>query len=224
MSQRHDRRVVALFQLLESTVLTHFNVEHQVIENFGIHGITFDQLRFLGDGDLEELGIVNENQRALMLDDFQNYYNPDRYALKCSFPSLLTLDFFRRHPPGGYPRRELSVIDFINQQLRRLDILLAASIISINANRAIVHAPGIVLHNNHQQFFSPEAVLHLLSLLSNRIADMHVIVANLRDENAINRIFRRIQRNKMKRKLFAFGFGVLMFGAGVLIHRRFGAK
>lgn len=71
--RRRDRRVVALFQLLESTVLTHYNVDQQVIENFGIHGITFDQLRYLGDGDLEELGIANADQRTVMLDDFQNY-------------------------------------------------------------------------------------------------------------------------------------------------------
>lgn len=105
-----------------------------------------------------------------------------------------------------------------------MDILLAASIINISTNRLVVHAPGIVLNNPNQQFFSPDAVLHLLGLLTNRIADMHQIVANLRDENVINRIFRRIQRNKMKGKLFTYGFGILMFGAGVLIHRRFGAK
>lgn len=58
------------------------------------------------------------------------------------------------------------VNDFAFLHLIQLQTLIAASMFNIGANPLLVHAPGVILNNTHQQYFSPDAVLHLLGLLS----------------------------------------------------------
>lgn len=144
-----------------------------------------------------------------------------------------------------WARRHFSVIDYIHQQITRIDVtieliakeipffiliqlqtLIAASMFNIGTNPLLVHTPGVILNNSHQQYFSPEAVLHLLGLLSDRIGDMQAIIVNLRSEDAVNRVARRIQRGRMRENLMRLGIGILMLGAGVLLSRfkRFGGK
>lgn len=103
-----------------------------------------------------------------------------------------------------------------------MDTLIAATMLNIGANPSLIHAPGVVLHNSHQQFFSPEAVLHLLSGMSDHISDMQRLVANLRDEESMQRQTREIEGRHMLRYLTGIGAAILLVGAGVLLNKRFG--
>lgn len=58
-------------------MLANFGVDNAVIDNFATHNITFNQLRYLAHGDLEELGVTDRDLRIRMLDDFQNI-NPEQ--------------------------------------------------------------------------------------------------------------------------------------------------
>lgn len=66
------------FNLVLSTVLNNYEVDNDVFERFAANNITFNQLCYLEDGDLFEMGILDPDLRLRMLDDFQNYINDDR--------------------------------------------------------------------------------------------------------------------------------------------------
>lgn len=61
-----------------STVLTNYGVSDAVIEGFTKHQITFAQLRNLEDEDLLELGVVDDDLRQMMAEDFHSFYHIDR--------------------------------------------------------------------------------------------------------------------------------------------------
>lgn len=91
--------------------------------------------------------------------------------------------------------------------------------LNIGAYPRIVHSPGVILNNSHQQFFSPPAVIHLMGLLSDHITDMQVIVSSLRNTDELNRLAVNIERNRMKKNAFKFGIGLFVFCAGMIAHK-----
>ncbi|KAG5672450.1 hypothetical protein PVAND_002577 [Polypedilum vanderplanki] len=195
-------------------VLNRFPLSDEVIANFSLFQIKYNQLSSLQREDLIKLGISDNKLQDEMIEEFKNL---EGQVLEMK-PTLDDLD----NTPLSSRGKHKPVIMQLQDHLYRMSTLLAA--VSFQLGTKSSAATGIVVN---QRLCSSEVILDLLGKLSVHTAEMEEIIKILNDPQLLAQSEKDFKNKKQRERslncmVVVSAVGLLV--AGIYFARRLGLR